>query len=128
MKCNNAPADLPAVRFEMTAAIIPSAAGDVETAFPVFDSEPVQFDLAKAMSGGREKPGPQPNKTKEVAEWLLSYLRDAGHPVLLAELYDQAGAGVRRGIQARKGWQVQVEQWCGSVSGQEHGHSNGAAV
>jgi hypothetical protein len=92
-KCNNAPAELPALRFEMTTATIPSPHGEIETAFPVWDAEPVTIDVASAMSSsaGSSKPGPSPSKTREVADWLFAYLRDAGHPVPLRDIFAQAG-------------------------------------
>ena len=90
-KCNNAPDNLSALRYEMTRAMIPSPRGEIETAFPVWDSEPVQLDLRDAMAATSGRRGPQPERTTEVAEWLIDYLRAAGKPVEQREAWNDAG-------------------------------------
>jgi len=90
-KCNNAPDDLPAVAYSLVKAMIPSAAGEIETAFPQFETETVQVDLQEAMGSRRGKPGPVAQKTPHVALWLLAYLRGAAGPVQLRDVFAAAG-------------------------------------
>lgn len=91
-KCNNAPDDLPALAYEMVAAKVPSPWGEIETAFPVWEHELVQVDLREAMASPDARRAPAPAvKAQEVADWLIDYLRKAGQPVRLRELFDAAG-------------------------------------
>ena len=62
-KCNNAPDDLSAVAYTMVKATIPSPAGDIETAFPSFEAEPVAVNLGEAMRHNRVDEGR--NRPKE---------------------------------------------------------------
>ena len=98
-KCNNAPDDLPAVAYSLVKAIIPSAAGEIETSFPAFEAQTVQVDLQAAMGGARGKPGPAPEKTAKVAVWLLGYLRGQSGPSLMRDVFDAAGAMGFVGVQ-----------------------------
>jgi energy-coupling factor transporter ATP-binding protein EcfA2 len=90
-KCNNAPAALPAIRYEMAKAEV-GLKGNIETAYPVFDADPVTVNLGDAMapaSSRRERPR---EKTLEVARWLLRHLRKATNPVPLRDIFMAAGA------------------------------------
>jgi putative DNA primase/helicase len=89
-KCNNAPDDLPAVAYSLIKAMIPSVAGEIEAAFPVFESEPVKVDLGELMNPAR-RPGPKTAKTTDLAKWLLDYLRRERTPVPKGAVYNAAG-------------------------------------
>jgi energy-coupling factor transporter ATP-binding protein EcfA2 len=91
-KCNNAPKNLPAIAYELVKTTIPSAAGEIETSYPVFDAATVQVDLQEAMSAPRGKRGPAPEKTTAVALWLLEYLRAQPAPSSLRDVFNAAGA------------------------------------
>jgi energy-coupling factor transporter ATP-binding protein EcfA2 len=90
-KCNNAPKNLPAIAYELVKTVITSPAGDIETSYPVFETETVQVDLAETMGGVKTKRGPSAEKTAKVAQWLLDYLRGRGESVALREVIDAAG-------------------------------------
>ena len=99
-KCNNAPRNLPAIAYSLVRADIPSAGGQIETSYPVFEAETVQVDdLQAAMSSKRGKPGPAPEKTTKVAVWLLGYLRSHPGPSLMRDVFDAAGAMGFVGVQ-----------------------------
>jgi len=93
-KCNNAPDDLSALAFSIEKAMVPSATGlDIETSYPVFEAEPVHVDLQEAMGKkGHGHRGPSPQRTLEVAVWLLDYLRQEGQPVRVRHVFEAAGA------------------------------------
>jgi energy-coupling factor transporter ATP-binding protein EcfA2 len=93
-KCNNAPDGLDAIAYRMITAVIPGPNGEIETAFPLFEAEPVKVDLADAMSAVKGKRGPAPEKTTKVAEWLLEYLAETmnGEWTPLRQVFDAAGA------------------------------------
>jgi putative DNA primase/helicase len=90
-KCNNAPKNLAAIAYELVKTIIPSAAGEIETSYPVFDPETVQVDLAEAMGGGKAKRGPDPAKTAQVSEWLVEYLEAQAGPAAFRDVINAAG-------------------------------------
>jgi hypothetical protein len=94
MKCNNAPDDLPALKFQIEGHKLTSDGHVIETSRPVFSDELVSpIDLKQIMAADKGKPGPKPVKLAEVAAWLWKKLehgpaaqydvindaRDAGH-------------------------------------------------
>jgi energy-coupling factor transporter ATP-binding protein EcfA2 len=91
-KCNNAPKNLPAIAYELVKTVITSPAGDIETSYPVFETETVQVDLAETMGAVKTKRGPAPEKTMAVALWLLDYLRAQAGPTSLRDVFNAAGA------------------------------------
>jgi putative DNA primase/helicase len=93
-KCNNAPDDLPALKFRIEAQTMERDGVEVETSKPVFSDELVSpLDLKRIMAADRKKPGPAPTKLPDVAQWVFGKLkqgpmtqydlindaRDAGH-------------------------------------------------
>jgi hypothetical protein len=82
---------VPALRFEMMAAAIPTPFGEAETALPVWDRELVDVDIAAAMFGKPSKRGPDPEKTKQIIGILIDLLREAGQPVPRGEVFDRIG-------------------------------------
>jgi hypothetical protein len=90
-KCNNAPAELGGVGFRIDRTVVPSPTGDIETSVVVFLPGMVDVDLAGAMGGGNGRKGPEPGKTREIAAWLIGYLRDAQTPVALKDVFAAAG-------------------------------------
>jgi hypothetical protein len=92
VKCNNAPDNLPSLAFEMIQTLIPGPEGDIETAFPVWDRDPVDLDVRAAMSPpeSRRESGPS-GRSQQIADWLIGYLREAGRPVQLRDIMSAAG-------------------------------------
>jgi putative DNA primase/helicase len=88
-KCNIAPDGLPAVAYSLVKTTVPSPAGDIETAYPVFEAETVKVDLHEAMGGGKR--GPEPVKTIEIARFLVEFMKDKG-PVFFGEIMEVAGS------------------------------------
>jgi hypothetical protein len=88
-KCNNAPRDLPAVAYSLMRADIPSAAGAIETSYPVFEAETVKVDDLQGAMSGRGKPTGA--RAITLAKWLLDYLRERTHPIQKGVIYDAAG-------------------------------------
>jgi energy-coupling factor transporter ATP-binding protein EcfA2 len=91
-KCNNAPRDLPAIAYSLDKAIIPSAAGPIETSVLIFEKATVHFDLQKAIAPPPGKRGPTAHKTPRVALWLLEHLRAAAGPTAFRDVLAAAGA------------------------------------
>jgi hypothetical protein len=89
--------DLPAVVFTLEPKEVASKGGQVfEIWVPTFDVNTVDVDVNQVVNsdvkpaGGRR--GPKPNQeSTEVAQWVLNYLRAAGSPVRLGDVYDAAG-------------------------------------
>ena len=77
--------------YEMVSTTIQSPKGEIETAYPVWESEPVALDLRAAMSAGTDRSGPPAEKTGRFAKWLLDHLRSDGHPVRLGDIFNAAG-------------------------------------
>jgi putative DNA primase/helicase len=72
-KCNNAPSDIPALGFRIETKDLPIGNGEViETAYPVFEPEPVDITLQEIVNGSPKQSG-QSEKEK-AAEWLANYL------------------------------------------------------
>jgi putative DNA primase/helicase len=90
-KCNIAPDDLPAVAYSLVKTTIPSPAGEIETAYPVFEADTVKVNLQEVMGGGNGKRGPEPVKSLEIARFLVEFLKGKG-PVFLGEIMDVAGS------------------------------------
>lgn len=92
-KCNVAPDNLPAIGFRIEERTLPSEAGDITTAVPVFDDEPMEISLHEAMTedkGAGGKRGPDPAKTRKLAQWLVDFMKDKG-PVYLSDIIEAAG-------------------------------------
>ena len=77
--------------YEMAPTTVQSAKGAIETAHPVWESEPVTLDLTEAMGDSKARRGPTPEKTIKVAKWLLGYLRSRGDAVPFREVVNAAG-------------------------------------
>ena len=90
-KCNIAPDDLPAVAYTLVKTTVPSPAGEIETAYPVFEADTIKVNLQEAMGGGSGKRGPEPIKTAEIARFLVEFMKGKG-PVFFGEIMDVAGA------------------------------------
>jgi energy-coupling factor transporter ATP-binding protein EcfA2 len=90
-KCNIAPDDLPAVAYSLVKTTVPSPAGEIETAYPVFEADTIKVNLQEAMGGGSGRRGPEPVKTLEIAKFLVEFMKGKG-PVFLGAIMDEAGA------------------------------------
>jgi AAA domain len=92
-KCNNAPDDLDAIAYRVEMRTVLSSDGEpIETAVPVFEAQTVKIDLGQMMGGKSEKRrGPEPEKAREIAEWLFDFLTDLGMPTPLGAVFDAAG-------------------------------------
>jgi hypothetical protein len=92
-KSNNSPDDLPAVAFRIEKRTVQSAAGEIETAIPVFDAQTVNVDLVHLMNSEKSRRGPQrSDQSNRLAEWVYDYLVAEGRPVQAGPLYDAAAA------------------------------------
>jgi putative DNA primase/helicase len=89
-KCNNAPDDLPALKFRIEAQRVMSESGEIETSRPVFSDELVSpHDLKRIMAVHKGRPGPEPVKLADLARWVLGKLEGKG-PVSQFELIEDA--------------------------------------
>jgi hypothetical protein len=85
--------DLPAVAFTLEPKEVANSSGQpFEIWVPSFDANTVEVDVNEVVNSDVKAGGrPAKSETVRFAKWLLDYLRAAGSPVRLGEVYDAAG-------------------------------------
>jgi hypothetical protein len=93
-KCNNGPADLPAIGFRIEQREIEFKGQQIETATPIFDEKVhANVDMNELLAGDKGRRGPKPVKSSRFAEWLWEQLgadKEAGKQVQVKALIDRA--------------------------------------
>ena len=89
----SAPSDLPSVPFVLEPKELTSKDGELfEIWVPRFESATVDVDVNSIVNGDVKPRGPKPSqKSISLAKWALGYLRNAGMPVRLGDVYNAAG-------------------------------------
>jgi hypothetical protein len=89
-KCNNAPDNLPSLKFKIERREVASDGGVIETSTPVFLDELFAVDLNRVMAGEKGHKGPRPVASSRFADWLFEELKKAGVPVMVRYLIADA--------------------------------------